>query len=160
MMQVWIPPIMALVSAILGTLVGGFLVHKLTKSREILAARRAIRTDYLISAYRRLISVSNRSTGMSKEQVESLESAVDDVMLLGEKDEINAARSFIVGMAEEHNASVDPLIQALRSSLRRELELGEVAMPSPYNLRIEMHVNEKQAGSNSLRRERGTLNRG
>lgn len=72
-------------------------------------------------------------------------------MLLGEKDEINAARSFIVGMAEEHNASVDPLIQALRSSLRRELELGEVAMPSPYNLRIEMHVNEKQAGSNSLR---------
>lgn len=72
MMQVLIPPIMALVSAILGTLVGGFLVHKLTKVREILAARRAIRTDYLISAYRRLISVSNRSTGMSKEQVESL----------------------------------------------------------------------------------------
>ena len=53
-------------------MVGGFLVHKLTKAREILAARRAIRTDYLISAYRRLISVSNRSTGMSKEQVESL----------------------------------------------------------------------------------------
>ena len=72
MMQVLIPPIMALVSAILGTLVGGFLVHKLTKSREILAARRAIRTDYLISAYRRLIGVSNRLAGMSKEQVESL----------------------------------------------------------------------------------------
>lgn len=81
-------------------------------------------------------------------------------MLLGEKHEINTARSFIVGMAEEHNASVDPSIQALRSSLRRELERGEVAMPSPYNVRIEMHVNEKQAGSNSLRRERSTFNRG
>ena len=72
MMQVLTPPIMALASAILGTLVGGFLVHKLTKAREILAARRAIRTDYLISAYRRSIGVSNRLAGMSKEQVESL----------------------------------------------------------------------------------------
>ena len=38
MIQVLIPPIMALVSAILGTLVGGFLVHKLTKAREILGS--------------------------------------------------------------------------------------------------------------------------
>ena len=33
MMQVWIAPIMALVSAVVGALSGTFLIHKLTKSR-------------------------------------------------------------------------------------------------------------------------------
>jgi len=63
-------------------------------------------------------------------------------MLLGEAEEIVAARTFVVEMSKNHGAELDPLIQALRTSLRRELELGEVAMPSPYNLRIETNASE------------------
>ena len=141
-MQVWVAPIMTLVSAVVGAVVGGFFVHKLTMSRELLAARRARRTDYLISAYRRLIDAANRRTGISKEQIDGLEAALGDVMLLGEAEEIVAARTFVVEMSKNHGAELDPLIQALRTSLRRELELGEVAMPSPYNLRIETNASE------------------
>ena len=52
MTQVLVISLISLPSAVVGAMVGGFLVHKLTMSRELVADRRAKRTDYLISAYR------------------------------------------------------------------------------------------------------------
>ena len=138
MIRVWLAPMMAVVPAVVGAVVGGLLVHKLTMTRELLVARRARRTDYLISAYRQLIDAANRESGLSKEQIDSLEVALGDIMLLGEAEEVAAARIFIIGMAQNGSAELDPLIRTLRASLRRELALDEVGLPSPYNLRIEL----------------------
>ncbi len=76
MMQARVAPLMALVSAVAGALGGSSLIHKLTKSRYLLAAHRAIRTDYRISAYLQLVNVSIRLSGMLKGQVGSLEYAL------------------------------------------------------------------------------------
>lgn len=144
----WVPALASLISTVVGAIVGGFCVHKLTMSRELVAARGAKRTDYLISVYRQLANAANRRSGMSQTQIDCLEAALADVILLGEKEEIVAAREFIVGMAETRSAELDPLLGALRTSLRRELELSEVAVPAPYSLRIE----QNQSGTRRVRR--------
>lgn len=144
----WVPALASLISTVVGAIVGGFCVHKLTMSRELVAARRAKRTDYLISAYRQLANAANRRSGISQEQIDCLEAALADVMLLGKEEEIVAAGEFIIGMAQNSSADLGPLLGALRTSLRRELELSEVAMPNPNSLRIE----QNQSGTRRVRR--------
>ena len=46
--------------------------------------------------------------------------------MLGEEEVISAVRSFIIKAAQNRSADIDPLIQVLWTSLRRELELGKV----------------------------------
>lgn len=47
---------------------------------------------------------------MSKEQVDSLEAALRDVMLLCEAEEIAADRKFIAEMGQNRSAEPDPLV--------------------------------------------------
>ena len=56
----WWEPLIPLGSAVLGALVGGFVVHKLTLRREAVSARRSQRVNFLLDAYRKLIDASER----------------------------------------------------------------------------------------------------
>ena len=53
----------------------------------------------------------------------ALESAVADIQLLGSPDQVRLARQFALEFATKGKASLDPLLESLRSELRRELAL-------------------------------------
>ena len=132
----WVSIALSLLSAILGAVVGGLVVHRLALVRDITGARRTRRVEYLVEAYRVLIDAANRDGGMTPDQEARFEAAISDVVLLGEQDEIDAARTFMIEMAGPRSANLDPLIVALRLSLRAELQLAPLPLPNPYNLRI------------------------
>lgn len=133
----WLAVVIPLLSALLGAVVGGCLVHRLTLQREALGARRTQRVDFLLSAYRRLIRASNRHR-LTREHRDDLEAAFSDIMLLGGQVEIDAASKFMVQFVDTMEGSLDPVIFALRKSLRDEIGLGDVPMPHPYNLRLHL----------------------
>lgn len=128
--------IIPLVSALVGAIAGGYVVHKFAVTRDAQSAKRSQRISYLISAYQRLINTANRSEGLSSAQKTDLESALSDVMLLGETEEVQAAGLFMENMASGNGSDLDALIRALRNSLRSELGLSELDLPNPYNLRM------------------------
>lgn len=125
-----------ILSALVGAIVGGFVVHLFTARRELHNIRRAQRVEFLVLAYRRLTDASNRGSALSEEQRDGLESALSDVVLLGERAEIDAAQQFMRQMADQKGADLEPLLQALRRSLRTELGLRDVPLPRPYSLRM------------------------
>lgn len=87
-----------------------------------------------MSAYRRLIDVSNRSRGLTPERVYDLETALSDIMLLGEAAEVEAARLLMVSMAGDAEGDTEPVLQALRDSLRDELQLAPTPLPRATQL--------------------------
>jgi hypothetical protein len=93
--------------------------------------------SYLLDAYRRLERASNRplTPGISSE----LEGAVSDVILLGSTEEAALAVEFCTRFAEDHAADAQPLLLALRASLRRELLIGELPSEAYVSLRIGDH---------------------
>lgn len=133
----WLDVIVPLLSAIVGAVVGGVIVHRAAASRDARNEQRGRRVEHLISAYQRLIAVSNRNGKADPAQTASLENAISDIMLLGQETEVEAARQFIVALSQDGNADLDPLLIALRNSLRDELNLDKTAMPRPYNLRMD-----------------------
>lgn len=131
----WLQALVPLMAAILGAVVGGFVVHRLTLTRESLTARRTQRVAFLLAAYRKLIDASERRD-LSPQHRDNLEGALADIMLLGGEEEIGAADSFQRDFAEEKDASLTPVIKSLRTSLRNELSLPEVDLPERFNFRI------------------------
>lgn len=140
-------------SAILGAFAGGFVVHKLTLRREAVSARRTQRVTFLLDAYRKLIDASERDT-LSSERRDNLEGALADVMLLGGQEEIQAAGRFQRDFVENRSSSLVSVIKSLRKSLRSELDLPEIALPSQFNFRLHIegegeHFSEEN-GSGSM----------
>lgn len=134
----WASIVVPLLSAVLGAVAGGLLVHRLSVRRDVMGARRSQRIDYLVSAYRRLSNAANRPHGLSDERIAGLEGALADIVLLGEPVEIEAAREVMLDMAKgQGGADLDPVIEALRASLREEIGLTQQPLPNPYNLRME-----------------------
>lgn len=138
-------PFVSLASVIVGAVVGGVLVHRLTLQREALVVRRTQRVAFLLDAYRKLIDASERDV-LSPARRDCLEAAIADIMLLGGRAEIEAAHRFEVEFAETGGASLDPVIRALRDSLRSELGMEVVTLPSPYNLRVHLAGDERPGG--------------
>ena len=103
------------------TAVGGWLVvHRMAAKRDQLNKRRDLRIQYLIDAYRKLESVSNRDES-SPEWAERLESAIADIQLFGSTGQVAMAKEFASDMAAERAASPDELLKDLRKDLRQEL---------------------------------------
>jgi hypothetical protein len=104
--------------ALLGWLVG----YIATIRRDRLSKRRDLRTQYLLDAYRRLEGAGNRRQP-SPDDEKALESAVADIQLLGSPEQVHFARQFALEFAATGQASLDPLLEALRLELRKELAL-------------------------------------
>ncbi len=138
-MSSWVSVLVPLLSAITGALVGGYAVHRLTIRREELGARRANRIDYLIASWRAINAMANRTeaTPSTPRQREAFEDALTDIMLLGEEGEIEATAAFIKAVGANEPMNLDALIEALRNSLRKELQLSDVRLPRDRILRID-----------------------
>lgn len=142
----WWQPLSSLVSVLVGAVVGGMVVHRLTLRRESRAARRTQRVAFLLDAYRKLIDASAREN-ISPERRDNLESALADIMLLGGASEIAATESFQREFVERGGGNLDPVIGALRSSLRSELGIEEVDLPANFNFRLRLEGDQKPTQS-------------
>lgn len=113
----------AVLAAVLATLVAvvGWIVNQAFARR---ALRRNMRIEYLLSAYRRLESISNRT--MSTAHAVELETAISDIQLLGSARQVEMASQFAQDFASDHRADSGPLLDDLRASLRHELLLEQV----------------------------------
>jgi hypothetical protein len=112
-----IPTLVAVVS----WFVGSWLVAKRDRANK----RRDLRVQYLIEAYRRLATATERKeTGAEFFAV--LDSAIVDVQLFGSADQIQAAQKFAKQLAEHRMAQMTELLASLRDDLRKELKLERV----------------------------------
>ncbi|WP_237224641.1 hypothetical protein [Rothia nasisuis] len=130
--------VIPILSALVGAIVGGVVVHLFTARRGLHKARRDQRVEFLILAYRRLTDASNREI-LSDDQCKGLETALSDIVLLGERAEVGVVQQFMQQMAnkqESESADLEPLLDALRNSFRAELRLSATPMPRPYSLRM------------------------
>lgn len=109
---------------------GWFAAHFLSARRDLANERRKLRAAYLLEAYRKLESASNRDD--MKSSWANFESAIADIQLLGSPHQVRLARQFAHDMAKNKTAPLDELIFDLRRSLRTELELEPVSESVVY----------------------------
>jgi len=118
--------------------VGWMVAHRLATRRDQLIKRRDLRVQYLIDAYRKLESASNRDDNFL-EWAEKLESAIADIQLFGSARQVVLAQEIASGMAANRSASTDVLLAEPRKDLRGELALEDVRGGLKF-LRIKVPV--------------------
>ncbi|TAN55990.1 MAG: hypothetical protein EPN26_04480 [Rhodospirillales bacterium] len=106
---------------------GWLVAHYFASQRDLANERRKLRTQYLIEAYRKLESASNRSDDSFESCFEKFESAIADIQLLGTPMQGKLARAFALEFAKNGTASLDALAMNLRSTLRKELQLEDIS---------------------------------
>ena len=128
----FIGPTLAAFVAILGWGVS----HYLSVSKDYKAKQRDMRIQFLLEAYRRLEAAANRPES-GKEEQDKFESALADIQLLGTKTQIEELMHFLEQWNSlEGNASINPLLELLRTHLREELGL-EKEIPGIKIFRFE-----------------------
>ena len=115
---------------------GWWVAHSSATKRDQANKRRDLRIQYLIDAYRKLESVSNRDEN-SPEWAQKLESAIADIQLFGAAGQVALAKKFVTDMADKRHASGDDLLNDLRRDLREELNLESVPSDVKF-LRIKV----------------------
>lgn len=133
--------LMTILTSVVLAFLGSLLAYVTTIRRDRVAKRRDLRTQYLLEAYRRLEGAGNRAEP-STDAVKALESAVADIQLLGSVEQAVIARTFALEFATNGSAPLDPLLESLRSDLRKELSLPTVKEGIVY-LRIGRGAGDK-----------------
>jgi hypothetical protein len=105
---------------------GWWVAHYFTSKRDVENERRKLRTQYLLEAFRKLETASNRSSESFETDFEKLASAVADIQLLGTLEQVRLAKTFALEFAKNGTASLDELTENLRNELRKELQIEEV----------------------------------
>lgn len=85
----------------------------------------------MIRAYHSLANATDRAA-VTREQVQAAEDAVIDIVLLGKKAEIRAVEGIESTRDEGGTFSLKPVTEALRTSLRHELQLPPVGTRAMY----------------------------
>ncbi|MGD9528783.1 MAG: hypothetical protein AB7L91_14940 [Dehalococcoidia bacterium] len=140
---------------LLAAVIGGLIVHFATRRRDAENERRKQRIDYLLKAYRTLAHSTHRA--MSQDQQEAFESALSDVVLLGDADQIRLSRGVIARLADGGEASVDDLLVSFRMALRQELDLkddGLKQVPIVRFSQLDAHTPLRVVESWSVKREK------
>jgi hypothetical protein len=122
---------------------GWFAAHRFAAARNRANKRRDLVVEYLIQAYRKIESCSNRSDG-NYDSI-ALESAVADIQLLGSPEQVTLVQRFAEEFAASRDSSVDELLASLREKLRSELGLKRVPRDVKY-LRV-INLGESQSRS-------------
>jgi hypothetical protein len=117
MLTLLIPTVVAIVSWFVGSW--------LSVRRDRANKRRDLRVQYLIEAYRRLATATERKE-TNAEYFADLDSAIVDVQLFGSAHQIAAAQKFAKQLAEHRMAQLSELLASLRDDLREELKLERV----------------------------------
>lgn len=117
-------------------ILGWFVAHQFNTNRDQTNKRRDLRVQYLLDAYRRLESAANRPEA-GKENQDSFESALADIQLLGTKLQIEELMKFFAGWnLSGGRGNINPLLELLRTHLRKELDL-EINVPEIKIFRFE-----------------------
>jgi hypothetical protein len=105
----------------------------LSVRRDRANKRRDLRVQYLIEAYSRLSTATERRE-TDPAHFASLDSAIVDVQLFGTSDQIAAAQTFVKHLAEHRTAQLVELLSSLRNDLRKELRLEHVEGPMWFSV--------------------------
>jgi hypothetical protein len=116
------PPLITLLVPTVVAVVSWFIGSWLAVRRDRANKRRDLRVQYLIEAYRRLATATERKE-TNAEHFADLDSAIVDVQLFGSADQIVAAQKFAKRLAEHRVAQLSELLASLRDDLREELKL-------------------------------------
>jgi hypothetical protein len=111
---------------VLIALTGWLFVHRLSAWRDRVNHKRQIQTEYLISAFRRLANSANRAPQANSTYFRDMESAIADIQLFGDKNDVELVKGFLNEFSSNGQASMDTLLSTLRSKLRKELNYDEV----------------------------------
>ena len=111
---------------VLIALFGWLIIHRLTAWRDRVNHRRQIQTEYLISAFQRLANAANRPPSEGSEYFKDMESAIADIQLFGDVQDVEIVKEFLEEFSSKGHASLDPLLLRLRNKLRKELDYGEL----------------------------------
>jgi hypothetical protein len=123
-------PLLTLLIPTVVAIVSWFAGSWLSVRRDRANKRRDLRVQYLIEAYRRLATATNRKEKETDaEYFAELDSAIVDVQLFGSADQIAFAQQFARELAEHRVAQLDKLLSSLRHDLRKELKLKRIEGP-------------------------------
>jgi hypothetical protein len=103
---------------------GWFIAYRSSVERDRLNKRRDMQVQYLIEAYRRLETATNRP--MTPTYADDLESAIADIQLFGSPAQVEMARSAAWQFSRNQEADLASLLESLRHDLRAELTLAPV----------------------------------
>ena len=106
---------------------GWVVAHRLAVERDQILKRQNVRVEHLLSAYGRLESSfgpSESSSSPVRDQ-RAFECAIADIQLLGSQEQADLAKELALNIASNRGAALKPILESLRSELRRELGLPE-----------------------------------
>ncbi|MFZ2448760.1 MAG: hypothetical protein WAW37_20550 [Syntrophobacteraceae bacterium] len=106
--------------------VGWFIVHQLSISRDIKNKRSELKIGYLIEAYRKLENVSHRDNP----DMHDFETAMADIQLFGTKRQVDISQSISREFAQKKTVLLDELLNDLRGDLRGLLRLEKLPSQS------------------------------
>ncbi len=116
-------PILAAIIAVYGLSKG----HQLNIERDRKNKQDDLRIRFLLEAYRILESSSNRfDLTSSEENMRNYESAVADIFLMGNSEQVSALSEYIDNHdnSKGKGASLNKVLELLRQELRKELNLS------------------------------------
>ena len=116
----WELPFTALIS-----IFGYYLVHRWNRSRDLRNKKRELTLEYLIRAFQTLVNDINQRV-LGEESKRKFEDVISDVQLFGSKEQVEMAILIKEQMTKGDKAELDNLINSLRDTLRKELNLEKV----------------------------------
>ena len=108
---------------IIVNILGWFILHILSKRRDLSNKKKEITIQYLITAWQLLENASNRNDGTRNADVEK---AIANIQLFGTPTQIQLAQKLSDEIGDTQQGDTTPLLIELRKELRKELELEVV----------------------------------
>ena len=109
-------------------IIGWFAAHTLTVQRDRANKRREVRVNALISAYQRLSRCCElKEQADLYSRAELLESAIADIQLFGNCEQVEEVESFVATLIRDKTANIHTLLMLLRRDLRKELRLPVIS---------------------------------
>jgi hypothetical protein len=103
--------------------IGWFSSHHFSLKRDAKNKRKDLVLNFLINSYRTLTNdISDRDLNHYERQYK-FESLISDLQLFGSKKQVELARTIAVEKRTQSNSNLDLLINDLKDSLRKELNL-------------------------------------
>ena len=124
MNQILITTSLALLSAIIGGVIGSYATHRFSSYREQSNKRRELIEKYLLESYDAIAAVSFLDP---KDEAQAIERAVDRIQIFGEPELLALTKRFAEEIRLSGQSNTNELMMNLRAQIRRELGLKPVS---------------------------------
>lgn len=139
--KLWIPLYSIIISSIVAFIIGvgsWFIVHWLTKSRDIENANRTARVKELSECYKAMVRSgikelhSLKGEDIDRTVADEVENAISIIHLYGSPEQSRLASKYCSDMQNNNTANFDELIESLRMDIRNHLGLKEIIRKPTY----------------------------